>query len=125
MEEKRVVVGIIKKDEKYLMLKHNKCKGLYLFPSGKVEEGETVYQAIVRELNEEIGIEVKESSAIQIFTDTPSWYDRVDGIMLTKETVFFIDSYKGEPYNKEPNKHEEMVWVTLKKYFQILNYTHI
>lgn len=117
MEEKRVVVGIIKKDGKYLMLKHNKCKGLYLFPSGKVEEGETVYQAIVRELNEEIGIEVKESSAIQIFTDTPSWYDRVDGIMLTKETVFFIDSYKGEPYNKEPNKHEEMVWVTPEEVF--------
>lgn len=68
-------------------------------------------------VNEEIGIEVKESSAIQIFTDTPSWYDRVDGIMLTKETLFFIDSYKGEPYNKEPNKHEEMVWVTPEEVF--------
>ena len=59
VDRKEVVVGVIKKDEKYLMLKHNKCKGLYLFPSGKVEKTDLFKQdAMRREMFEEVGIKV-------------------------------------------------------------------
>lgn len=51
-----VVVGIIKKENKVLVLRHNKCKGLCLFPSGKIEDGESSFEALFREMFEEIGI---------------------------------------------------------------------
>ncbi|MCW1889790.1 NUDIX domain-containing protein [Vibrio chagasii] len=36
------------------------------FPGGKVEEGETIEQAMTRELDEEIGIKVTEQSHLSI-----------------------------------------------------------
>lgn len=44
-----VAVGIIYNDKtkKFLVLKHNKCKGLYLFPSGKKEPGENIKETLI------------------------------------------------------------------------------
>ena len=54
----------LEKDNKYLMLYRNKKKndmnqGKWLGVGGHVEEGETPYQAIVRETKEETGLDLK------------------------------------------------------------------
>lgn len=117
VDRKEVVVGVIKKDEKYLILKHNKCKGLYLFPSGKVEKTDLFKQdAMRREMFEEVGIKV--ISFKKYASNIPAWYDRTDGIMHTSETIYLIEDYDGTPFNKEPNKHEEMVWIDPKEVFE-------
>jgi len=72
------VIGVIKKDDKFLLTfrdekdkdaggsEFNRCWNL---PGGKVDFGETPEQAIVREMKEEIGVEVQVKKLLpKIFT---------------------------------------------------------
>lgn len=59
-----VIVGLVIHNEKILMVKRNEpeVKGAHLkweFPGGKVDFGETIEEAIVREIREETGVFVK------------------------------------------------------------------
>lgn len=67
-----VVAGVIHRDGKVLIARRNDDKhmgGLWEFPGGKIEEGETPQQCIVRELFEEfcINVEAGEFIAESIF----------------------------------------------------------
>ncbi len=56
-----IVVGcIVKKDNKFLMVKegHGRCKGMWNFPIGHLEEYETIVEGAKRETLEETGYEV-------------------------------------------------------------------
>ena len=55
-----VACGIVNKDNKILMVKRAKKEGdlLWVFPGGKVENGETNEQACIREVFEETGLNV-------------------------------------------------------------------
>jgi len=58
----KVVAGLFRKNGKVLLVRRpfNKRRGgLWEFPGGKVEKGETLEEAIKRELSEELGVEVK------------------------------------------------------------------
>jgi len=77
-----VAVGIlITKDNNFLLAKRPVGKpyeGYWEFPGGKIETGESIHQALVRELREELGIEVLESDAIgTIEHDYPHAYVRL------------------------------------------------
>lgn len=56
-----VAIGILKKDDRVLFLKRERGNfpGLLALPGGKLEEGEGVYEAAVREIEEETGIITK------------------------------------------------------------------
>ena len=55
-----VTCGIVNKDNKVLMVKRAKKEGdlLWVFPGGKIEDGETSEQACIREVFEETGLNV-------------------------------------------------------------------
>jgi 8-oxo-dGTP diphosphatase len=77
-----VAVGIlISKDNNFLLANRPVGKpyeGYWEFPGGKIETGESIHQALVRELREELGIEVIESVAIgTIEHDYPHAYVRL------------------------------------------------
>ncbi len=69
---------------------------------GKVKEGESVEDAAIREINEEIGVEVKKEDMETvaklefIFVNKPEWNQEV--------CVYFISKWIGEPTESEEMK---------------------
>lgn len=57
----KVAAAIIKKDDKILIAsrKNGEFKGMFEFPGGKVEPGETSKEALIREIQEELDVTVK------------------------------------------------------------------
>ncbi|MEI8657367.1 MULTISPECIES: 8-oxo-dGTP diphosphatase MutT [Vibrio] len=77
--------------------------GFWEFPGGKVEEGESVEQAMTRELEEEIGIEVTEQHLFEhLEYDYPEKSLKFDFIV--------ISNFNKEPYGKEG---QEGLWVDI------------
>lgn len=63
LTHKTIGVAVIKNEEGKILIDKRLPKGLmgglWEFPGGKIEEGETVMECIKREIKEELGIEIK------------------------------------------------------------------
>ncbi|HDN85660.1 MAG: 8-oxo-dGTP diphosphatase MutT [Candidatus Omnitrophota bacterium] len=67
-----VVAGLIRKGKKVLICQRKKDDAfslLWEFPGGKVEKGESLEEALIRELREELGVEIKVNKLINTFYD--------------------------------------------------------
>lgn len=68
----RIVSGIVIIDNKILIVKNkNDDKFLWSLPGGLVENGETLQEAIYRELNEEVGLIVNQLELAYVHESTP------------------------------------------------------
>lgn len=76
--------------------------GLWEFPGGKVEAGETVEQALVREIKEELGIQV---TACQPLIQIPHHYPDKSVFL----DVYEVSAFSGEAEGKEG---QPICWVT-------------
>ena len=108
-----VAVGVIhnRPGEILISKRHDHAHqgGLWEFPGGKVEPGETVETALKRELHEELGIQVAESTPL---IQVRHRYD--DRHVLLD--VFEINDYRGQPHGREG---QPLAWVSpenLKSY---------
>lgn len=82
--------------------KHVLQGGLWEFPGGKIEAGETPFQALVRELQEEINIHVVRAKHFMSLQH--QYPERV--VMLE---VWQIEEFDGTPHG---NEGQEIRWVT-------------
>ncbi|MBL7543891.1 MAG: 8-oxo-dGTP diphosphatase MutT [Bdellovibrionaceae bacterium] len=99
-----VVAGFLKKDQKILVgqrPENHSLAGLWEFPGGKIEIGETPEQALQRELNEELGIEAQIGELKLACTHS---YGDVGIIIL----FFEVNYWKGEPKAKH---HLMLEWI--------------
>jgi 8-oxo-dGTP diphosphatase len=78
--------------------------GLWEFPGGKVEDGETPEGALVRELHEELGLEVATSDA-EPFGFVSHAYQTFHLLM----PVFMIRRWGGEP---RAHEGQQLAWVS-------------
>ena len=77
MKEIKVVAAIIQKENKILATKrgYGEFINMWEFPGGKIESGETKEQALVREIKEELNIEISvDKFAIDIAYQYPNFY---------------------------------------------------
>ena len=98
MQHLRVAVGVVVSREGRILIArrsaHRHQGGLWEFPGGKVEGGETARDALARELQEEVGIRVLDASALlKVSFDYPDRSVRLE--------VFKVTGYSGEPHGRE------------------------
>lgn len=77
MKEIKVVAAIIQKENKILATKrgYGEFINMWEFPGGKIEPGETKKQALVREIKEELNIEINvDKFALDIEYQYPNFY---------------------------------------------------
>lgn len=104
MKTIEVVAAIIKQEDRILATQrgYGEFEGSWEFPGGKMEAGETPQQALLREINEELDVEI----AIKDYVDTVE-YD-YPNFHLTMH-CFFCVIKSGELILKE---HKSARWLT-------------
>lgn len=82
MAKKVIAGGIIKKDNKYLLVQEIQeiCKGKWNIPAGVVDDNENVCEAAKREMFEETGCKVKITGIIEI----------INKVLEGRDIVLFI-----------------------------------
>ena len=105
-----VAVALIDADGRVLIAKRpegKKLAGLWEFPGGKVEPGERPEQALIRELKEELDIDVKES-CLAPFVFASHAYDSFHLLM----PLYLCRRWDGVVAARE---HDALVWVKPNK----------
>lgn len=103
-EKIRVVAAVVTRNGQVLVCRrpaHKRHGGLWEFPGGKLEPGETASMAAVRELAEELGVVVR-SCGVQLFA-----LEDPDSAFVIEFHPVAID---GEPACLE---HSELAWVDI------------
>ncbi|MDN0122695.1 pyrimidine (deoxy)nucleoside triphosphate diphosphatase [Yersinia aleksiciae] len=99
-----VVAAIIERNSKVLLAQRNSSSdqaGLWEFPGGKVEAGETQPQALVRELAEELNI----AATVAGYIATNQWDS---GKKIIRLHAWHIENFSGEPLL---HCHSAIVWL--------------
>lgn len=107
-----VVTGLIVRDSKILMCQRHRDKPYpyhWEFPGGKVEESEMLFQALQRELREELEISVSEA---EIWFEDIMSYQTYETYKTYHVTFFIVRKFTGEPMNTE---FEEIGWFSLEE----------
>jgi 8-oxo-dGTP diphosphatase len=102
----KVAVGILRRNGNILACQRKKGSRYELkweFPGGKVEPGETFEQCLVRELSEELSIQIRHIDTVEI---QRSQYDDGGAFEVAYCT---ITDFTGEIHN---NVFEQVRWVT-------------
>jgi len=79
--------------------------GNYSLPAGHADGGETMRQALIREVSEEVGVKVSEND-LHLVVTMHRWcgdHERVD-------FFFTVGKWAGELRNMEPNKCDDLSW---------------
>lgn len=100
-----VAVGVLIDDSNCVLLarrqKGTHLEGYWEFPGGKVESGETVEAALARELSEELGVKIGETSPLMTVS-----HDYGEKQVLLD--VHRVLSWTGEPHGAEG---QPIAWV--------------
>ena len=110
----KVVGAIIENNNEILCALRSKDMSLPMlweFPGGKIEEGESVNEAIVREIKEELDCDIE---AISIFNDNTHEYENIIVYLITVKCKLI----NGIPKAKE---HSKLLWLPVD-YLESLNW---
>ena len=109
------VDGIVENDNNEILLVKHRHHGVYTIPGGQVEIGENLIEALIREIKEETGIDVKVEKLICVSSNTCTYqgYNGY-GTIPTKVMFSFICKYlDGELCTSDETS--ESLWIAKDK----------
>lgn len=83
------VTGILIEDEKVLLVKQKVANRDWSLPGGRVENGETLEEAMIREMKEETGLDVKVKNLLYVC-------DKPDALPSLLHITFLLERIEGE-----------------------------
>jgi len=96
--------------DKILILYHNKYK-FWTLPIGKVKYNTTSELALMDEMKEELNVELV---CIDYIGSFRKLYFRGNNKYVTiNSQLYLVQSWYGEIQNKEPDKHQDLKWVSM------------
>lgn len=107
------VYALLIKDNQILLSKRKNTgymDGLYSLPAGHMEKGEKLVSALVREIQEEIGLLVQPTDLTLYHVMHRQEEDDVEYI----DFYFKVSYWLGEPRNNEPEKCEHIKWFPIE-----------
>lgn len=106
---------IIIKDEKVLLV-YEKNRNFWGFPKGHMEEGETEKETALREVKEEVGIDV-EIDVLKRYTLNYNIKNEID-----KTTILYIAKPKSEEIVIQEDEIEKIKWCSFEEALQTLTF---
>lgn len=82
------VGGLVKYKNKFIFVKTNKWKGKWGIPGGKVKYGETLLQALIREIKEELNLDIKPQNCKYI-----TFFEAINDEEFYKPTHMLLFNY--------------------------------
>ena len=107
-----IAVGVLRRDDELLMVRQGAPgeKQVWSTPGGRVEPGELVTEALIRELAEETGLRVRDPGRLAFLVQVDN---RRDGWFATVFT-FDVEAWEGELQVDDPDGYvSEVAWVPL------------
>lgn len=101
----------------YLILKYS--TGHWGFPKGKLERGETLQQAAVREIREETGLDVVLDERFK--DEIGYFFTNKDGVHVSKTVVFFLAEAHKEDIVLS-HEHQDFRWLCYEDTLRLLTY---
>ncbi|HDR7323123.1 MULTISPECIES: NUDIX hydrolase [Bacillus cereus group] len=83
------VTGILIESEKVLLVKQKVANRDWSLPGGRVENGETLEEAMIREMKEETGLDVKVKNLLYVC-------DKPDALPFLLHITFLLERMEGE-----------------------------
>lgn len=115
-EAEKVVLGLLRNGDRLLLGHRHPDRAAFPntwdLPGGHVDEGETLTEALYRELDEELGVVVEQATELASL--------RLGDFDLT---FFMVDEWRGEPHNTATDEHDELRWVSIER-LQHLQFPH-
>lgn len=111
MKQVKVVAAVIQRGNQILATQrgYGPLKGGWEFPGGKIEANETAQQALIREINEELGVQIEIGSFFDhVSYDYPDFHLEMD--------VYMAQIKEGQP---ELRVHSQLAWVTADQLEQL------
>ena len=101
----RVVAGVLRTNGQMLLCHRRPDRinwpNVWDLPGGHIDNGESSAEALVRELEEELGVQIEPPPG-------PPWMTlRAGNVELD---LYLVDSWRGEPRNAAPEEHDDIRW---------------
>lgn len=108
------------RDSKKVFMVHHKKSGLWLSPGGHIDKGETVVQALNREIDEELGVKdfYKVDPTPFLLTITP--IKNQTQPCKKHYDIWYLVETDGNDFNINPAEFHDTKWLTISEARQIV-----